>query len=65
VEAVQALTTYVLQHWSQVRMLCRIDSRNSASIRVAINAGYVCEKQETLLSDSGGYFQVQHYVLGR
>jgi RimJ/RimL family protein N-acetyltransferase len=46
-------------------MLCRIDSRNSASIRVAINAGFVCEKQETLLSDSGGYFQVQHYVLGR
>lgn len=65
VEAVQALTTYVLQHWSQVRMLCRIDSRNSASIRVAINAGFVCEKQETLLSDGGGYFQVQHYVLGR
>ena len=65
VEAVQALTTYVLQHWTQVRMLCRIDSRNSASIRVAIKAGFVCEKQETLLSDSGGYFQVQHYVLGR
>jgi RimJ/RimL family protein N-acetyltransferase len=64
-EAVQALTAYVRQHWRHVRMLCRIDSRNTASTRVAIKAGFAIEQQETLQSDRGAYFQVQHYVLGR
>lgn len=64
-EAVKVLTDYVRQHWPHVRMLCRIDVRNTASARVVIKAGFQLTQQETLLSDSGSDFQVQHYVLGR
>ena len=65
VEAVQTLTAYVQQNWPDVRMLCRIDARNMASIKVALRSGFVCETQETVEADSGGQVQVLHYVLGR
>ena len=64
-EAVQALCSHVLQQWPQVSMLCRIDERNSASLRVVQKAGFRLEKQESLVSDSGEAYQVHHYVLGR
>jgi len=64
-EAVKVLTAHVRQHWPHVCMLCRIDGRNTASVSVAIKAGFHLTRQETLLSDSGADFQVHHYVLGR
>jgi RimJ/RimL family protein N-acetyltransferase len=64
-EAVSVLTAYVQQHWPQVRMLCRIDTRNTASLRVVQKAGFRREKEESLMSDSGLSYQVQHHVLGR
>ena len=64
-EAVSALTAYVTQHWPQVRMLCRIDTRNLASLRVVQKTGFRREKEESLVSDSGLSYQVQHHVLGR
>ena len=64
-EAVKVLTAHVRQHWPHVCMLCRIDGRNTASVSVAIKAGFHLTQQETLLSDSGADFQVHHYVLGR
>ena len=64
-EAVSVLTAYVLQHWPQVRMLCRIDTRNLASLRVVQKTGFSWEKTESLVSDSGLSYQVQHHVLAR
>ncbi len=64
-EAVSVLTTYVQQHWPQVRMLCRIDTRNIASLRVVQKTGFGLEKTESLVSDSGLRYEVQHYVLAR
>jgi len=46
-------------------MLCRIDTRNLASLRVVQKAGFRREKEESLVSDSGLSYQVQHHVLGR
>ncbi|MFM7802375.1 MAG: GNAT family N-acetyltransferase, partial [Limnohabitans sp.] len=66
VEAVQTLTAFVREHWPQVRMLCRIDQRNHASVAVALKAGFKLASQETLVSEEGGMdVQVQHYVIGR
>jgi len=64
-EAVSVLTAYVQQHWPQVRMLCRIDTRNIASLRVVQKTGFGLEKTESLVSDSGLRYEVQHYVLAR
>jgi len=64
-EAVSVLTAYVVLHWPQVLMLCRIDKRNLASLRVVQKAGFRCEKEEDLVSDSGSRYLVQHHVLGR
>jgi RimJ/RimL family protein N-acetyltransferase len=64
-EAVNVLCAHVLQHWPQVSVLCRIDTRNLASLRVAQKAGFRSYQEESLVSDSGAAYQVQHYVLGR
>jgi len=64
-EAVAALTAYVLEHWPHVRMLCRIDTRNLASLRVVQKTGFSWEKTESLVSDSGLSYEVQHHVLAR
>lgn len=48
-EAVSVLCAYVTQHWPQVRVLCRIDARNLASLRVVQKAGLRCEKEESVL----------------
>ena len=64
-EAVSVLTAYVRQHWPQVRMLCRIDTRNIASLRVVQKTGFGLERTESLVSDSGLRYEVQHYVLAR
>lgn len=64
-EAVSVLTAYVREHLPQVCMLCRIDERNKASLSVVQKAGFRLEKKETLVSDSGAVYQVQHHVLGR
>ena len=64
-EAVSVLTAHVRQHWPQVRMLCRIDTRNNASLRVVQKTGFGLEKTESLVSDSGLRYEVQHHVLAR
>ena len=64
-EAVSVLTAYVREHWPQVRMLCRIDTRNLASLRVVQKTGFSWDKTEPLVSESGLSYQVQHLVLGR
>ena len=64
-EAVSVLTAYVREHWPQVRMLCRIDTRNLASLRVVQKTGFSWDKTEPLVSESGLSYQVQHHVLGR
>ena len=64
-EAVSVLTVYARKHWPQVRMLCRIDTRNLASLRVAQKTGFSLDKTESLVSESGLSYQVQHHVLGR
>ena len=64
-EAVSGLTAYVTAHWPQVRMLCRIDTRNTASLRVVQKTGFSWEKTESLVSDSGLSYLVQHHVQAR
>ena len=64
-EAVSVLTAYVREHWPHVCMLCRIDTRNLASLRVAQKTGFSWDKTEPLVSESGLSYQVQHHVLGR
>ena len=64
-EAVSVLTAYVLAHWPQVRVLCRIDARNLASLRVVQKTGFSLEMTESLVSDSGLRYEVQHHVLAR
>jgi len=64
-EAVKVLCAHVLKHRPRVSMLCRIDSRNFASLQVAHKAGFCLNKEESLVSDRGLNYQVNHYVLGR
>jgi ribosomal-protein-serine acetyltransferase len=65
IEAVAALTAYVMAQWPHVRMLCRIDTRNLASQRVVQKTGFSLVKTESLVSDSGLPYEVQHHVLAR
>ena len=64
-EAVSVLTAHVTAHWPQVRMLCRIDTRNTASLRVVQKTGFSLERTESLVSDSGLSYLVQHHVQAR
>ena len=64
-EAVTLLSEHVLQHWPQVRVLCRIDARNLASVRVVQKAGFQLAKEEAQVSDSGAVYQVLHWERGR
>jgi RimJ/RimL family protein N-acetyltransferase len=52
-EAVQVLTQAALQVAPNAQLVCRIDSRNHASAKVVLTAGYKMVKEETVSSDAG------------
>ena len=64
-EAVQALTQAALQVAPNAQLVCRIDSRNQASAKVVMNAGYEMVKEEAVTSDAGAVQTVRHYAWPR
>jgi RimJ/RimL family protein N-acetyltransferase len=64
-EAVQVLTQAALQVAPNAQLVCRIDSRNHASAKVVLTAGYKMVKEETVSSDAGAAQTVRHYAWPR
>ena len=64
-EAVQALTQAALQVAPNAQLVCRIDSRNQASAKVVMNAGFKMVKEEAVTSDAGAVQTVRHYAWPR
>jgi len=64
-EAVTALTRAALLASPLAQLVCRIDSRNQASVRVVERVGYVGVKAEAVTSDTGAVQQVLHYAWPR
>ena len=64
-EAVRVLTQAALQVAPKAQLVCRIDSRNQASAKVVMNAGYELVKEEAVVSDTGVPQQVRHYAWPR
>jgi len=64
-EAVSALTQAAIWADPLVQLVCRIDSRNLASIKVIERVGYRCEGEEALSRESGHGYKVRHYAWPR
>lgn len=64
-EAVQALTQAALHVAPTAQLVCRIDSRNQASAKVVMNAGFKMVKEEVVTSDAGAAQTVRHYAWPR
>ena len=64
-EAVQALTQAALQVAPTAQLVCRIDSRNQASVKVVEKVGYECVREEAVTSEAGAAQIVRHYAWPR
>lgn len=64
-EAVQALSEAAGATWPDMRLTSRVDARHQASIKVLQRSGYILDKEETQVADSGEEHLVLHYIWAR